>query len=244
MKIELKNGFTIAELLIALSIVGIAAALTLPSLSISIENRANGAALGRSVEAIESGCQALIQFANEKNSDGAIFTGHSKITKDDIGESGTTPIINDNGLFKNASQFFKVRNLASLSGYDAKAYDGGTASPALTAFAKGYAISPKLGAYYGVLKAKFPESGAEDPLIESIIIDVNGDKSPNRYGRDIFLFGLTDSCHMIPAGSDRLSSFLLLSKPLPNETAGCTKSVTNGLSCTSRVVKNGYKIDY
>ena len=79
-----------------------------------------------------------------------------------------------------------------------------------------------------------------------IFLDANGTKKPNNYGKDIFFFGLTDSCKMIPAGSQRfVNDYPLYGEQIPLATTSCSDSgIKNGLSCTSRVVTDGFKINY
>lgn len=62
-------------------------------------------------------------------------------------------------------------------------------------------------------------------------IDANGDKKPNTIGRDIFVFALTKK-GLVPAGIDS-------DKPCVNDTLG----VFTGVTCTAKVMQDG-KIDY
>ena len=247
MKKTFKFGFTLAETLIALSIAGVIAALVIPPLATTTQNNKNAAALGRSVEVIETGCQMLIQRANELSSDGEFF-GHYYILLSDIGINSVDTVSGGGMIFENASEFFNTTPLTSdqVSEYKnkVKSYGGGTPSPSPDQIVTNYASNPRLGAYYGVLDEY--EEGGDDPINEFIYIDVNGIGSPNKYGIDIFLFGLTDRCNMIPAGSQRIKSLLNLGGvSIPLSTEACENNyITNGLSCTERVVREGYKNNY
>ena len=57
-----KNGFTLAEVLISIAIVGIAAALTLPTLSLNVEKRKIGPALMKAVNTVESASTLALQM--------------------------------------------------------------------------------------------------------------------------------------------------------------------------------------
>lgn len=252
MKKNIKLGFTLAEALMAMAIAGVIAALVMPPLISGTQNRKHATALGRSVEAIESGCQLLMQDASEKTADGEFF-GHAQITIKDINSQSTnsTRIIENSALFTNASdaKYFNVIPLtaAQKGNYESsvKTFNGtGSLNPSLSSIVANYAKSQKLGAYYGVLEltqALIQQQNEDDPIVEYIYIDTNGENSPNRYGIDIYLFGLTDACHMIPAGTARMNSLIT---SIPTEANGCNNNISNGLSCTSRVVKDGYKINY
>jgi len=55
-----KNGFTLAEIVITLSIIGFVAALTLPSLHANLQKQANASKLGASVNALENAFGMMI----------------------------------------------------------------------------------------------------------------------------------------------------------------------------------------
>ena len=56
-----KSGFTLAEVLISIAIVGVAAALTLPTLSLNVEKKKIGSALMKAINTIESASTFAIQ---------------------------------------------------------------------------------------------------------------------------------------------------------------------------------------
>ena len=60
-----KHGFTLAEVLLSLAIVGILAAITIPQIAIGVEKRKAGAIVGRATEQISLGCQNYIQAYND-----------------------------------------------------------------------------------------------------------------------------------------------------------------------------------
>ena len=247
MKKSFKRGFTLIEVLVAMAIVGTVAALVIPPLVSGTQAKRHATSLGRSVENIETGCQALVQNINELSDDGA-FDGYFLISPDMDGTMSSTPAasIMANSAF--LSYLANYIDLTPLTDEDKEkyinsvhAFNGDTASPGIANIAENFVLSPKLGAYYGVKSFKVSEEDEDYEYWYNLVyIDVNGPSGPNRYGMDIFLFNLTNNCHMVPAGTPLLSQL-----SIPVETEACAgKNVTNGLSCTSRVVKDGYKIEY
>jgi len=245
------KGFTLVEVLAAMAIFTTVAALVLPSLYSGAQNRRLAGSLGRSVETIETGCQVLIQDMNSQQKDGEFF-GHYTIHKDMDGKSALNgmndSIVTKSNLFNLAARYFDVTPLtaAETNAYTASvhSFNGGNPSPSVSDIAINFAKHSKWGAYYGV---RFVKVGFMRPFggYELIYIDVNGENTPNKYGRDIFLFELDDSCHMIPAGSQRLAT--RTNNAVPLEARGCSgnaNSIINGLSCTSRVIRDGYKMEY
>lgn len=237
-----KFGFTLVEVLVAMTIVGVMAAFVIPPLIAGTQNKKHAASLGRSVELIETGCQMIVQDINDRIGGG--IDGHYHITKDinDTSDSANfytdqigDSIIYDSNLFEYTSEYFHLTPFTPEDVYikSVKDFNGDTPSPSVDDIAKKFALSSNLGAYYGVSLIKDKD--------ELIYIDVNGASSPNRYGRDIFLFNLTDSCHMIPAGTNKLKNII----DIPLAEVGCkNNNIKNGLSCTARVVRDGYKIEY
>lgn len=248
MRERYKHGFTLIELIVAMTIIGVLIAVTVPSIVTGAQNRKLAASLGRSVEVVESGCRMLIQEMSEKSTDGE-FIGHSSINRSldgsDINGVPEDSVSANDGLFANAPEYFDVMQLndAKKADYESsvRSFAMGNPSPALSEIVGKYSANIKLGAYYGA-KSVDRATTISDPIIEYVYIDVNGDSSPNRYGLDIFLFGLTDRCYMVPAGSSVFKNYNSSIELATTDCAG--DSVTNGLSCTSRVVKDGYKINY
>lgn len=245
-----EKGFTLAEVLVALGVIGVISAITLPTLTSGVQSKQLAVSLGKDTEVIETGCQRLMQYATGLSTDGD-FLGHYKIHKNltgaDIGATSSNSISGDN-LWSGTKSFFGTKELTTteITNYKSsvKAYDGGSPSPSLDNLVTNYVVSEKLGAYFGT-KSVTETASYPDPVVGYIYIDVNGASSPNKYGRDIFLFGLTDACHMIPAGTARMKA-INTSIPEDTDTTGCKEgsAVSNGLSCTARVVKDGYKISY
>ena len=74
-----------------------------------------------------------------------------------------------------------------------------------------------------------------DSTIADFHIDINGLNGPNAYGRDLFLFRLTNGGKLIPYGLDIADHY----------TVTCTdNNITDGRACSARVVKDGFKINY
>ena len=116
---SMKKAFTLTELLVALGIAGVIAAIIVPQLIKNIQKQTSGPALGRAVYQTELGCQNLIQEENAKVTNGAYYTKLSDIP--DISVEKLAPYlglvatskIND-GFFKEIdkrnSKYFKEYN--------------------------------------------------------------------------------------------------------------------------------------
>ncbi|MBE7712012.1 MAG: type II secretion system protein [Cyanobacteria bacterium SIG31] len=69
--------------------------------------------------------------------------------------------------------------------------------------------------------------------VVAVIIDTSGiNKKPNIYGKDAFVFSLSNSGKMVPYGQDTY------------KTDCANGSIKNSMACSARVVADGYKIKY
>ena len=79
-----------------------------------------------------------------------------------------------------------------------------------------------------------------DTIISKVLIDANGVAGPNRFGKDVFLFGLTNAGTLIPAGSEQYNDF-----DNTIATGACSgASVGDGTACAARVMADKWEVKY
>lgn len=207
------RGFTLAEVLITLGIIGVVAAMTLPALV----NRTQGKELETGLQKAYSTIQTALnkmnydegQIVNNENYPVSkfmpVFKKYFKIAKD-CGNTGCeAPGTSDTGMY-NHSKNYKTYNNKDLQ----NAYlDDGQAI-----ISDGMLI-----------------------LIENnnagifVSVDVNGIyKKPNRWGHDLFTFQIMDSGKLLPMGAEGTKY---------NSTDYCSATSsnrTNGIGCTYRAL--------
>ena len=77
-------------------------------------------------------------------------------------------------------------------------------------------------------------------IIAKVIIDANGAEQPNKFGEDVFLFGLTNRGVLIPAGSEKYHDF-----DNTVATGACSgDGVGDGTACAARVMADKWEIKY
>jgi len=92
-------------------------------------------------------------------------------------------------------------------------------------------------------------------LAGQLIIDVNGDKAPNRWGRDTFMFNILKDGTMIPyAGTNDCSKlakytnnsieYVLKQKHWKHANTCSSTTSSDGTACAARIIENGWKMDY
>ena len=230
-----KFAFTLAEVLITLGIIGIVAAMTLPTLI----QKQNDAAI---IASLKKNYSILSQALVKSQLKLGFFETWDIDTSGSNPEEGGTP-----ANMKNVYNAIKPE-LKVLKECEDKAgcWHKGTTK---TLSGKGSGtIRDSIGIGSGIFIFKLadgtnisiddytptqlkPIGSNYNKSTYAFWVDANGDKRPNTIGRDIFLFILTDR-GLVPAGSD-------------DDTNCDTKSTAlySGAACTAKVLAEG-KIDY
>ncbi len=177
------QGFTLAEVLITLVIVGVIAAMTLPSLMQSTNKQETVTALKKADSVLK---QSLYKIANNN---GYTLGDYEFLAED---------------TYTFLDEFAKVVNVAKTEefGPNYKYLDGSDSS-----FGSGKIIITADGIlYYAYSSPRWRTYGLtnDDSLnnLVTIIVDVNGFKKPNKLGEDAFVFYLINKKGIMPAGSD------------------------------------------
>ena len=231
-----KKGFTLAEVLITLGVIGLVAALTLPSMYNNYQKALIGKTLARSVELVEQGMLNIRQEAQLNSETGDTFETLSSIKKSDLGLSGSSYITDSNAFYNSTKSFLGTEN----SDYDVTNISAfaGNLDTNLKSLYTAYKFN-KLNAIVA-FQNKTETTTSNDSIISRVIIDANGAAKPNTFGKDVFIFGLTNSGTLIPAGTQKYADF---DSKIPAD--GCSgSSVGNGTACAARVMADKWEIKY
>lgn len=230
-----KFGFTLAEVLITLAIIGIVAALTLPSLITKINNKGYAERLIKTYSTLQNVTNIIIQEdglpstwnweSDAQNSNAwKIFDAYKshlnvvKVCRAPLGfiEDDCAPATADTKTLNGKYQGFGISSENDIWG-------GHIGSMVLQ---DGTLINIKVKSYSTGVYWAFPSN-----LV--FYIDVNGKKAPNKIGRDIFFFYLTNAGKVLPFLSDDITHALGNS---------CDINST-GHSCAYKVITEG-KMNY
>lgn len=250
-----KLGFTLAEVLITLGIIGVVAALTAPALVQNTGSAQIGPKLAKAVSTFEIANQNLLNEAAMDTLTAAnAFNGDSNISAENYVNNLANYMkisyldeTNDNTKYKDLLKNFHGENyLSGLSG----GLD--MVSAALLGFVgvQQLALS-KDNVLYGIGIAGTPASvNTNEPVykrqIGMLLIDINAKAEPNRLGRDAFFFKLCADGSLQPVGGNGWSvtdgdkyNWKTGTKDKCNET-----TVTSGWSCAGSVFENNLKVIY
>ena len=217
-------GFTLAELIVAMAIVGSVAALTLPTVITNHQNKVMQISLQKAYRDLENNLEELYA-SNYK-------TGfyQSKLTS----VSGITDFLNN--YYKVAQKCSatpqpcfaaKYVSLNALSTEVAFSCEGGTSVQLKDNTA--ICIIPATPAQ--AAKDANPDTGedaqeAKDAVPANVYVDVNGNEPPNIGGRDMFMF--------------QIDNYTIVDNA--NENSCLTSSVGEG--CLKKMINDKWKIKY
>lgn len=264
-----KFGFTLAEVLITLGIVGVVAALTAPALVTSSRNQANAARLSVTVSNLEN---ALTTMIMQENADTLFQTqAWANLNNRPAFAGNIARYLHTNG-YKNLAE--------GASDNVTKYYENATAPATLNATGgrnetesawllglmardpylgtgTSHIIELKNGAtlFFAPCRNQNLTSAQRQAIINhggalsnkaaAVFIDVNGTSAPNTVGRDIFYFYLGENGVLYPIGG--MDAHVFDSAVTPTWETACPVggNITfHGLACTGRVISEGYSITY
>ena len=192
-----KTGFTLAEVLISLAIVGVVSAIAIPTFVSNTQAQSNVAKLSTVASALENALTTMIASeAAIDLTDTTFGKEYSKSISTALGE---------------LSKFLKF---SESEGHGDTPYGGITAAEwKLT----------KSGAYLG-FEAKSDDNATANS-IGRILIDVNGGTKPNKEGKDIFAYAIGEDGILYPAGSSNYKTLYGDAACEGDVGIGCTATI-------------------
>ncbi len=263
-----KRGFTLAEVLITLGIIGVVAALTAPALVMSSRNEANAAKLSVVVSNLENALNNAIAQEGVDNLYGTRMWRRAPVNGG-AGAAGIPEFVGNLGRYMVVNGFHNT--IADI--YDDEPFypmdNTGSTNTAieienLPGTGVCFPIELKNGAIIFIRTYANPGNLADqrEAAINAgctyytnaadVYIDVNGKNAPNTYGRDVFLFEIGENGILYPVGGRDVAR-----RDADGgrwDVAGGRYTCTDdskgkdpnqrGLGCTARVIAEGYKMNY
>lgn len=223
-------AFTMSEILIAMLVLGILMAFTVPSLKLSHEKNSTQAGFASTIKdvnkalfnySIKNQCRGKLGCTNvfaNNNAAEALATEFSSVKRG-------TNCWNGKG---NLNGFLNLDNLSCFM--DGKGRIFATES-----------LSADCSTDY--LDNSFDNNHKLKNSCGLLYADINGQKQPNKFGRDIFMFIITDSSssYLYPNGGKLLKT--VSNKNIePWSEDNCNSS--GGITCAGRIVEEGWKVRY
>lgn len=264
----IQRAFTLAEVLITLGIIAVVTALTIPNLVVNYQKKQWVSQLSKDVAVIESGFRmAMAEDGVDDLGDTELFISlnGSTIASKVIPQEFNTKLkkyfkiikdTNDITTKFNVEYYLNKQALNNGQKPNARSYylvDGSIMGLDIDSTRK----SIREIKTNGNVVDYFKRDGLVEKSFGSIYIDVNGDKKPNTYGRDIFAFMLGSDGKLYAYGSKQVGAWTeayvygnyfwdrYLWDGTSNQYNACldlTKSY--GQYCTARVIEQGWEMKY
>ncbi len=222
----MKKSFTLAEVLITLGIIGVVAALTMPSLIANYQKAQTVTQLKKVYSAMQQSVQtSQAEYGDIANWDWTLsteefFNKYLSLNFSVVKYCGRDEgCWNDDGTFMPNGQKYRDTPTFAAGGDRTK-------------------LTLSDGTFIAMRK--------QDNNHVHINVDINGSKRPNTYGIDVFLFTLTaapffDSSHKIASPGLFMFGHGLNSSEIKSNYAGCAKDKV-GMMCGEKILMDSWQI--
>ncbi len=221
-----KAGFTLAETLITIGIIGIVAAMTIPTLMTKLKNDRESAILKEDYSIL----QQMMKMANEE---GAMANIVKVNNMDEMKEWFNTyflPYIKTTSVCYDESGCWS-KNVKTSAGktYTSSKTGCGAASISFVLYNGSYVCMDDYADFRFGVNTRGVTIG--------ILVDVNGDKQPNIIGEDIFALQFSEN-ELLPGGYHMTKDAV---------DKNCSKKCTDGTpycgtACTVKAQRRGFKL--
>ena len=263
----MKKGFTLAEVLITLGVIGVVAAMTLPTLIQNYKKTVYVNQLKKSYSMWEQTFQKIMADDGvQKLSYTSVWA--SKGSAHCMSSNGSNSYETDINCEKFVTNLGKYLKIIGVEKYGNKVNKLGGGTPYNNENNNSFVLSDGTMIWFDAFFTTNPKStdvcnqikgfgGSMCSYAGDIYIDVNGKRGPNTYGRDIFRFTFSDEGKLYPYyGKDdalrthvaALESNMVYWQKNPNmcgtPDSGVIGSNVIGWGCAARIMENSWKMDY
>ena len=259
-----KAAFTLAEVLITLGIIGVVAAMTLPTLVANYKKQVYVTQLKSAVSIWEQGFHKMLADEGvDSLQDTEVFKSVNGVMCD-LNSSKREC----SAFYEKLNKYISVTNVTTAGEVNYKhSYIKKGSSLIYPGYSSSNIMFIKNGSsiqnyrfrktpetpYFSCQQIK-QRGGKMCEVMGQLAIDVNGLKGPNIEGRDIFDFNISGNGLLIPYYSDSQSIYIYGDKrnTWENQSKACgnkgkadaTSVAQYGSGCGARVIANGWKMDY
>ena len=232
------KGFTLAEVLITMAIIGVIASMTLPALNTNMLKHQAGTGLTKGMNEIQ---QATMLLLKEQDARSLSRIGISNNGDISTADANHPQCIQENFL----------RCISKQAGTNRTAgieFTTTTTIPTYRIFdlTSTYFVPNNSTAYIGKDGITYIYNGDEGTTMYYYLLDINGNKGPNVMGRDTFKIGVTRKGDVVAVGSaawQRARGSL----DAPSWQTRCANNVRpagNGEDCSGAIADNGGEVRY
>ena len=260
-KIKLFNrGYTLAELLVTMAIIGVVAAVVVPSVCDKLVYKKFSQHLLKMHELVQNGMKNIMSTATQKNLETDFVTLDGILVSDVLGN--TAPNANSNLIFdENGNALFTRTSFVTgaysveVVDYDVYTYDGNPITTIYEDFStwnkyqfkkynKGIIVVQPIDERLVDTYISNNTDLSSETVLTRLFIDVNGTEAPNKLGEDVFMFGLANNGQLIPAGSQAYNDNVYDEAITVVDVSQQPIALGDGRGCSAVVIKKGWEIKY
>lgn len=227
---RLLSGFTLAEVLITLGIIGVIASITLPGLTVNIVKQQTGPALAKAINTLETANRLALQETSARSLE-QLTSSSEKQYFDEAINPFISWRVQDLGkaYYKyNGATAYSTGATTMHTTKDGITFLHANEGPTANSNAKNLSVNGYSGKYY------------------TVYIDTNGNaKGPNALGRDLFQVLVDTKGTVIPYGGTAYKAYF--GESSIKWSTGCYSSKSHPsdpLTCAGSIADNGYKVIY
>lgn len=219
---KILKGFTLAEVLITLGIIGIVAAVTLPSLQVNVNKQALSTQIAKAYSQFSEG---LKMYMTNNSLDEFDYSGFDPDTfaKNYLQVQYVCTDRRDSNCF--ADQYTYIDSSSTLTRAD-------LANSFITQSQKGYILRDGTIAYIDARRITF---------------DVNNKKGPNKVGYDLHRVLINKDGSVGPSIASAFEDPATRDSEIKEDFENCKKGNSNtdyGMGCFTHLLRNNFKFDY
>ena len=247
-----KYGFTLAEILISLGIIGVVSAIILPTFTANSQNQANASKLSAASNAAENAFSSMM-----------LAEGYDDIRDTSFGQkfsSGNAGKLGDFLKYTNSNTTYTSLGYSSNAPFKTinnVALEENALKPAFAVTTKNGAViafKPAIKEFTETEITNLEKNGCSvTSKLATVVIDVNGPAKPNKVGRDVYAYILGGDGILYPYGS-KMGNLIASNgsedkdySESTNSNYSCNPSKCSsyyGLGCTGKLIEDGYKMKY
>ena len=236
-----KHGFTLAEVLVTLGIIGVVAALTLPTFTARTQSAKVGPALAKASASFSQSAKAMLNNFSADSLSSMYFCNDGNLSCADnnkiLSFKSDTTDASGQLFWQQFSNFMSGSEVAPANLPGGSIPDAGV-----------YGFQSADGTIFWLKNfAKAFSAGTNNKSVGSIlVIDINGTKEPNKEARDQFTFHVLDNGTLLPYGSTSLVAQNQNGQGTDTWQTKCQQNALpdNAAFCAGHVFENGLKVEY
>ncbi len=238
-----KKGFTLAEVLITLGVIGVIASVTLPALKADLDRNIWSQSLKANLSIMKSAMEQM--KAKEDVDDLRDTVLWSDVVSKEVNASSSDEVIDS--VKEQMDKYFKIEKISLGMPTDVSIHTLRLASDSTMDNYIRFYLANSSAINLVFYPASYTANCKKDFCnpVADLFLDVNADKGPNVYGKDIYRFYIAENGNIYPYGSEAVADYDE-SAVLWNSENGCAgKSPSgDGIACAARVIEDDYSINY